>query len=382
MSELKLKPSHAARWLNCSVSPRLSAGITEERSQFSQAGILAHKYAEALLIPLIDTESRLKKITEHPDWDASSARHAETYAGLVLDDYVSKAAQPSGASIEIEVELKLSFDAYLPGSFGYADAVIITHKTITIYDFKDGRTPVYATDNPQAMIYALGVLELLKFTHDIENVELVIAQPRINNISCALYRAEDVIKWAEDVLKPGAELAKAGGSEAVPGTWCGYCPARFTCAVRAEAALTEVRDLPKEKVELIDAQTVARHLSQIEFSEKWIKDARAYLLSQLQLGVTTEEYKLVQGRGTRQWVDPKKVIKKLRALKFKKGEYINEKLCGIEDATNLLGVDGLQEHLGDLIHRPGGKPVLALASDKREAYGLADAITAFNALEV
>ena len=379
MSELKLKPSHAARWLNCSVSPRLSAGITEERSQFSQAGILAHKYAEALLIPLIDTESRLKKITEHPDWDASSARHAETYVGLVLNDFNSKAAH-GGAPIEVEVEFKLSFDAYLPGAFGYADAVMITNKTITIYDFKDGRTPVYATDNPQAMIYALGVLELLKFTHDIENVELVIAQPRINNISCALYRAEDVIKWAEDVLKPGAELAKAGGTEAVPGTWCGYCPARFTCAVRAEAALGEVRDLPK--VELIDAQAVARHLSQIEFSEKWIKDARAYLLSQLQLGVTTEEYKLVQGRGTRQWVDPKKVIKKLRALKFKKGEYINEKLCGIEDATNLLGVDGLQEHLGDLIHRPGGRPVLAAASDKREAYGLADAITAFNALEV
>ena len=385
MAGYKTTPSHAHRWLKCSVAPRLSAAIPKEETTYSEAGRLAHRYAEAVLQEALGgltgpvAEACIDEVEQHEEYTPEMARSVFAYTGIVLEDYNAMKARRS--ETRAFIELKLSMTPYIPCTSGYADCAIVSGPIAKLYDFKDGNTKVSAERNAQMMLYAAALLEMLKFTHEIEFVELAIIQPRANNISRFTYSSTEIRQWARNKAQPKAALAKAGGTTANAGDWCGYCPARFTCTTRAEAALSEVRDLfGAEKPELLTTQQVAKVLSEVEFAEKWLKDARKFLHKQLSSGEETSHYKLVQGRSTRKWLNEKDVIKTLRGMKFKKAEYINEKLCGIKAATDLLGVDGLEEHLGDMIHRPAGGPVLAPANDDRDDFNLNSAFAAFDKL--
>ena len=67
--------------------------------------------------------------------------------------------------------------------------------------------------DPQLKTYALGALEQYDFLYDIQNVRLVIFQPRRDNVSKWELPKAELLKWAEETLKPVAQLAYEGQGE-------------------------------------------------------------------------------------------------------------------------------------------------------------------------
>ena len=84
------------------------------------------------------------------------------------------------------------------------------------------------------MLYALGALEMFSILYDINEVKMVIFQPRIENISEFSMPVSDLLNWAENELKPKAELATKGEGEFCAGEHCRFCKVKATCRKRAE----------------------------------------------------------------------------------------------------------------------------------------------------
>ena len=108
-------------------------------------------------------------------------------------------------------------DNYAPGSFGSCDFMLVADKKLHIVDLKYGYIEVQAKENTQMMMYALGALNLFDCLYDIEEVEMTIFQPRIQNISSWSMSVEELVKWGNEVLRPEAELAAVGEGEFNPG---------------------------------------------------------------------------------------------------------------------------------------------------------------------
>jgi len=69
----------------------------------------------------------------------------------------------------------LIFPSYVPEGFGTGDCVIIADKSMHIIDMKYGQgILVFAEENPQMKLYALGALQAYESLYDIEDVTLHI----------------------------------------------------------------------------------------------------------------------------------------------------------------------------------------------------------------
>ena len=379
----KLSPSSSKRWLNCTPSVRLSEQFPDTAGAAADEGTLAHTVAELFLAAELTNLSpdefnrALAEAQERDYYSTEMERHASDYAQLVAADYRRMA---DTRPVELNIEGRVDLEKYVPGGFGRTDASLIAPPVLRIYDYKYGRVPVAAENNPQTMLYALGELERVAWLHDIEFVELVIFQPRIGNTSRFSYSAEHLRTWGDTFVKPRAEMADAGTGVLSAGKWCTYCPARFECAERARAAHAEAAAMfGAADPELFTLDQMARIVKQTEIFEPWLKDARSAISKALLEGEKVRGFKMVLGKGRRSWADEAGAIKKLRSLKFKQGDYVNKKVKGIGDVTDLLGVDAFNEHMAEFINRGEGKPELADANDDRPEYGLASVQAAFAA---
>lgn len=107
--------------------------------------------------------------------------HAENYAAYVLEQ-VEKAKETC-VDPQVLIEQKLDFSRYVPEGFGHVDCLIIADGTLTVIDYKYGLgIKVSSERNPQMFCYALGGLALFDGIYDIDNVRLVIYQPRRENV--------------------------------------------------------------------------------------------------------------------------------------------------------------------------------------------------------
>ena len=87
--------------------------------------------------------------------------------------------------------------------------------------------------------------------------------------------------------------------------------------------------------------------------------------------------KLVEGRSVRKYTDEEKVAAAVEKTGHNPYE---KKLLGITAMTRLLGKKQFQDVLGDLVHKPAGKPTLVPESDKRPALQAATPETVFQPL--
>ena len=85
--------------------------------------------------------------------------------------------------------------------------VIITNKVAHVIDLKLGKgVEVHAEENPQLMIYGLGVLHMAEALYDIETVRMTIFQPRLGN-SSALTKFACAIRCSAPPTRPNCSPA-------------------------------------------------------------------------------------------------------------------------------------------------------------------------------
>lgn len=196
-------PSSAYRWINCPASAKLNAKYDDKPSAASIQGTKAHAVAEECLTKGIEaTGTKCSR---------AMAAHVQRYL-----NYISELKHENS---EVHVEKKLDFSNYVPKGFGTADCIIINDKSAHLIDLKYGRGLVYATNNQQLMLYALG---LLCWKPLIRSVTLHIAQPRVNNFNSCNYSIDEIVNFGVHAGK-AAQQGLSLDPPFLRGSHCRYC---------------------------------------------------------------------------------------------------------------------------------------------------------------
>ena len=355
-----LGASAADRWMNCTPSAQLTAGMEDETTTFAAEGTAAHALCEWKVRKALKMRAGRRPTSDY--WTDEMEEFTDDYSDFIMD-LVGQAKLTCKDPVTL-IEQHLDFSCYVPDGFGTGDFLLVADKELNVVDFKYGRgVAVYADHNPQMMLYALGALNLFDCLYDIEQVTMTIFQPRLSSISTWTISAEELYKWAEEVLKPKAELAAKGEGEFISGSWCRFCKARNTCRARAESFL-ELAKMEFQPPALLLDEEVAEVMEKADELSKWASDVMAYAQAEaIENGKHWNGYKLVEGRSTRRFIDEKKVEEAAKGDGYT--DIYNKSLITLTAFEKLMGKDTFKEVLGSFVTKPAGKLTLVPVSDKR-----------------
>ena len=358
-----LGASGASRWLNCAGSYWAQKDLPDTTSEFAYEGTCAHELAEICLANKIAARRRIGlPLIINKDFIVTSdmADYAQTYIDYVRDI--------GGVQ---EYEQKVSYSDWVPGGFGTADVIATVDDTLFVIDLKYGKgVKVFAENNPQGMLYALGALHERAVFQDFKEVVIVIHQPRLDHLSEWSITPKELYKWAEWV-KERAALCLEPDAPRTPGEkQCQWCRAKATCPAllkHTEVAIMQEFDsfdaeLPVP-ASLSDEQlkVVMDHKGMIE---KWLKSVETHIISQIESGQPFPGWKMVEGRSNRKWGNDVEAEKVLRSY-LGEDAYV-KKLLTAPAAEKALGKEDAKL-IQELIVKPEGKAVLVPEGDKRPA---------------
>ena len=380
-----LSASSASRWLVCTASPRFEEGLPEIDSTYAEEGRLAHAIAEIKVLKKFTDmtgrayTTRLNNLKKDALYDQEMDKTTDFYL-----EHLTEQAMLYNSSPTVAAEVKVDFGEYVPEGFGTCDCVMIGGDTLSITDYKHGKgVPVSAVGNPQMRLYALGALKRYApvFGDTIKQIRMTIDQPRLDSYTSDIITVEELRAWGESI-KPIAQKAFSGMGEFVPGEHCRFCRGKAQCRARANAntALEDFKDcaLPGEPA----PDELARALTDAEIGDllirgqqlvQWYKDLEEYATKALLDGKPIEGWKLVAGRSNRTFTDQEAAIKAVIAAGYDEALVYDRKPKTLSELEKLMGKAEFADKIGSYVIKPPGKPTLAPATDKREAYNPAAA---------
>ena len=192
-----LSASSSHRWLECPPSAKLCAAHPDRASLYAQQGTDAHELAAYKVQRALGMKAR--DPTEDLEYfDQEMADCTDAYCAFVMERLAE--ARKHCADPIVLVEQRLDFSKWVPEGFGTGDACIVADDVLHVIDLKYGvGIMVDATQNPQTMCYALGLLEAFDGIYDVSTVRMTIFQPRRENISTFEMSKADLLTWAENV---------------------------------------------------------------------------------------------------------------------------------------------------------------------------------------
>lgn len=370
-----LSPSSADRWLHCTRAPRFELEFSDRETTAAAEGTAAHALAEHKVRKALKMRSR-RPVSEYDSDEMEELTDA--YRDYVIEQLETE--RQSCPDAQAYVETKLDLTAYVPGSFGTSDCIIVSDKRLHVIDLKYGQgVLVEAKENSQMKLYALGALDIYEKLYDFDKVAMTIFQPRRENVSTWTESVAELKKWAEEVLKPMAKLADAGDGEFCSGDWCLFCKAAVKCRARAEAKL----ELAKKEFSLPPALSddeIEEILSVLPDLTKWAGDIINYATDEaLNHGKKWKDWKIVGGRSNRKYKNEDAVIK--AAEKAGYTDIFKKSLITLTEMEKLMGKRKFKEVLGDYVIKPPGKPTLVPRTDKRPEMQISDVHNEFDNVE-
>ena len=367
----RFSPSAANRRIHCPPSLLLEEQFEEGESTFAEEGTAGHALAEHLI------RKYLKQRTTRPTSEYYTDELVEA-----VDEYVSfvigeiEEARRECQSPLLLVEQRVDASQYVDNCFGTADMVIITDKVAHVIDLKLGKgVEVHAEENPQLMIYGLGVLEMADALYDIETVRMTIFQPRLSNVSTWSTTPTDLKRWGNDVLRPAGAQALIGAGEFAAGSWCRFCRARNQCRARAESYLALAKMDFRQPALLTDTE-IAEIIGKADELSKWAADVYAFAQDEaINNGKEWPGFKVVEGRSTRRYTSEADVVKAATEAGYQ--DIYKKTLIGIGEMEKLMGKEQFRSILGQYVTKPHGKLTLVPESDRREAVSCNTAMNDF-----
>lgn len=324
-----LGASSAYRWMACPASVRLSADMPATESEYARQGTAAHAVGEWCLREGRMAEEAIGRSFGGIECDADMVEAVQVYLNYVRGITSGKVCRLDGADnlnaapdllVWIEKRFDLSPMARAQGieadMFGTADLAIyhVTDRLLEVIDYKHGAgVPVEAKGNPQGRYYALGAVIALAGLV-VSDVKITIVQPRSRHpdgpIRSDHVSAMDLVEWAADLFEAASRTLDPS-AELVPGGHCRFCPAQAVCPGLATQALTAAQaafradgktiSVPPDP-ETLPVAKLAAILDSADMIEAFLSAVRAHAFGLLERGEAVPGFKLVEKRGTRQWV--------------------------------------------------------------------------------
>jgi len=351
-----LSASSSARWLKCPPSA-MAATLYENRStEFTREGTLAHEVAEARV------RGSEIDVTSNPAITAEMTRCADGYA-----DYIQELITDENAVVLLEQ--RLDFSPWVPRGWGTGDCVIIQGHRLDVIDYKYGQgVAVSAKDNPQMRLYGLGALNDFGCIYDIHEVAVHIYQPRMNNVSVEALLVSDLLAWGEEV-KPIAQEAAEGKGEFCAGDHCRFCLHAGSCPTLSASCMKVANAHGgKAAVPSLAPWMVADILKAEPMISGWLNAVKERALAQLLNGEEIPGYKVVEGRGSRDWSSTRDLDTALAAAGYFPDQYTEVKFLSPAKLEKALGKKKVSELVGSLIVSTPGSPTVAPESDKRKPF--------------
>ena len=357
-----LSASSAARWLACPPSAVAAEAYTNEGTDYTREGTLAHEVAEEIARAGVEHRN-VSRFPWDPESDKEMIDCAEGYAAYIQE-------QIKDDSATVLLEQRVDFSPWVPEGFGTADCIIIQGTTMDVIDYKYGRgVAVSAQDNPQMKLYGLGALNDFGFAYDVDKVRLHIYQPRMNNISVDELSDYDLLNWAEKTVKPTATNAAKGKGKYNPGEHCRFCPHAGCCKALTKICTEYVETHGmRAPVPVLAPWEVAEVLRMEPLVSLWLKRVKDQALTTLLNGGDVPGYKVVAGRGSRAWKDEVSVDGVLLGAGFLREEYTKTELLSPAAMEKAIGKKKVAELLEGCIETKAGAPTVAPESDKRPKY--------------
>lgn len=321
-----LGASSSHRWMECPGSIKLSEGLENIQTVFAREGSAAHAVAEKCLELDKNAEEFVGQLVE--GYDAT-----EEFEAIHVDDDMADAIQVYLDTVraeiekfeepEIYIESRFDLSHIYPGMFGTNDCLVYCprSKKLVVFDYKHGQgIAVEVERNPQLMYYALGALTG-KHNRPIDEIELVIVQPR-----CP-HKRGPVRRWSttvDDMLDFIAELQSAAKNTEDPdaefhaGDWCKFCPAAGICQtlegyvyeiIRAD--FTKDGEIIVSDPNKISPKRLAHILSNGKVIDNFLKSVRQIAHKEALAGRTIPGFRLVQSKPRRVWRNEEVVIEDL-----------------------------------------------------------------------
>lgn len=358
-----LSASSSARWLKCPPSAVAATMYPNTATEYTKEGTLAHEVAEIVAqrqLSAIDFSRFPWRDDVTQEMISCASAYADYLQELITDD-----------NAVVLLEQRLDFSPWVPDGFGTGDCIIIQGHRLDVVDYKFGKgVAVSAENNSQMRLYGLGALNDFGDIYDIQEVGMHIFQPRISNISMELLTDGELLSWGEAV-KPIAKKAAKGEGDYCSGEHCRFCPHAGSCPTLSADCMKVVKlGRGKAAVPTLAPWMVADILKAEPTITGWLKAVKDKALSQLLNGEEIPGFKAVEGRGSREWSDPKAVEATLfHDVGLVEEEYMTEpELLSPAALEKSIGKKRVAKLVGSYIVTKPGSPTIAPESDKRKPY--------------
>lgn len=369
MGHALLSPSAAGRWTDCTPSARLEQGFENKSSSYADEGTLAHAVGECMLRELAGFINRAEAETimavhmNNQYYNKELHDYAEGYAYFVWN-------QCKPGKTELFIETRLDMTDYVEEGFGTGDAIVVGDRVLIFSDLKYGKgVPVYAEENKQLMIYALGAYKEFGHIYEIDNIQMNIYQPRLDNISTWEISVLELLEWAENYLKPRAALAYAGEGDFCPGKACTFCRCKPVCKALHDYNM-QLATLEFKNPDLLSDDEIALVLQRADTFGKWINSVEGYALSTAVSGEKVwPGFKIVAGRSNRKYSSETVVAETLKGKGYT-DIYKPQALLPLGEMEKKLTKPIFAQVVEPLLIKPAGAATLVPESDKRPVYSI------------
>lgn len=365
-----LSASSSARWLKCPPSAVAATMYPSTSTEYTREGTLAHEVAECVAngVSADVLRADLEKTCGADGVTLEMIQCAEAYR-----DYIQELITDDSAVVLLEQ--RLDFSPWVPGGFGTGDCIIIQGHRLDVVDYKYGKgVAVSAENNSQMRLYGLGALNDFGDIYDIAEIGMHIFQPRLNNISTEVLPVAELTHWGDEVA-PIAELAAEGKGDYCSGEHCRFCPHAGQCPTLSAECMKVVNlGGGKAAVPTMAPWMIADILKAEPMIAGWLKAVKERALSQMLSGEQVPGFKVVEGRGSREWADETAVVDALAAEGYEPEDIFEpQTLLSPAKMEKSIGKKKVAEHIGALIVTKPGSPTIAPESDKRKPYSQQEA---------
>lgn len=361
----KLSASGSKRWMSCPGSVKAEESIPDKSSVHAMYGTAAHELAEICLTKGHDTDRYMGN--RLPD-SGYTVDHEMVVNTQVYVDFVR------GIGGHQLYEVRVDFSPWVPDGFGTSDAVVYADGVLHIVDLKFGKgVRVFAEQNTQAQLYALGVVNDFGSLFKIDNVRITIVQPRLDHIDSWDTTYDDLMAFGE-IAKSAADLALSDNPPRYPSDdACLFCKAKATCPALykqvSDILMADFEDLASGgEMGLLDRLTdaqLALALRSKKMILSWLDAIEELIKQRIDDGDMKTGFKMVAGRSTRSWRSDITEQELEDALVSVMGDdAFVRKVVSPAQAEKYLGKKNAAR-IEDLWQRSPGSPTLVPESDPR-----------------